>query len=291
MKHLIRLLFLSTIFSFSCSDQGYTELDVDELPSINPEKISVSLGLSKASLTEFQSSGISELGIYVYLNDSIVYDKNLSLNNGDLKIEVPLGENLKTFAVANAGNIVDKDSLSKVIIYQDINNQKEIFVSEVVSFISDKTVKEVNLELKRMVGQAVFQPKETMSELETITDFDALDIIFNNVVTGYKPGKKEFIVDTITVNTDIKNNYKASVYSFPSPSEKYGSVEVVYLKNKEEVNRTLRALDVAIDYAASNRVIINMPVLNSDYLVNPFSVNRMKSTSIQSDISVQEVQF
>ena len=43
--------------------------------------------------------GITEVGVYVYLQDSMVYGKNLPLNNGDLKVDLPLGENLQTFIV------------------------------------------------------------------------------------------------------------------------------------------------------------------------------------------------
>ncbi|MDR2953611.1 MAG: hypothetical protein LBV43_00845, partial [Prevotella sp.] len=108
MKHLISLLFLSALILISsCSGQDDNEWDYNGQQDTQPTKKSMSIGFSQASLLTFAENNITELGIYVYLNDSLVYGKNLPVNNGELQIEVPLGENLKTFAVANAGEVLD----------------------------------------------------------------------------------------------------------------------------------------------------------------------------------------
>ena len=52
--------------------------------------------------------------------------KSLIINDGNLQIDLPLGENLQTFAVANADHLTDVDSLSKVVVYQDIYAQKQV---------------------------------------------------------------------------------------------------------------------------------------------------------------------
>ena len=44
----------------------------------------------------------------------------------------------------------------------------------------------MNLELKRLVGQAVFQPKEHEDKINSITQFDKLDVTFTNVGIAYK---------------------------------------------------------------------------------------------------------
>ncbi|MBB4034232.1 hypothetical protein GGR21_000117 [Dysgonomonas hofstadii] len=292
MKHLISLLFLSALILISsCSGQDDNEWDYNGQQDTQPTKKSMSIGFSQASLLTFAENNITELGIYVYLNDSLVYGKNLPVNNGELQIEVPLGENLKTFAVANAGEVLDADSLTKVAVYQDENCQKEIFMSEIKSFVSDKSVNEVTLELKRMVGQALLQPTETSAELSAITAFDALDVVFNNVVIGYKPGTGEYITGNATVNTRLADGYKASVYSYPSPADILGNIEVIYLKENNEVTRTLRPLDVSLAYVASKRIVVNMPILDSDYLENPLPTTRLKSVNTSRGISVQEYQF
>ena len=171
MKHLASLFLLSFLLCCSCSQQMDDEWKPNEqLPNV-PETHPVGVSFSRASLETFAEHGITEVGVYVYLQDSMVYGKNLPLNNGDLKVDLPLGENLQTFIVANADHLVDTDSLSKVVVYQDAHIQKPVYISDVVGFTSDNSVSSLNVELKRLVGQAVFQPKETEEELSAITRF------------------------------------------------------------------------------------------------------------------------
>ena len=56
---------------------------------------------------------------------SVMCIRDSPFNNGDLKVDLPLGENLQTFIVANADHLVDTDSLSKVVVYQDAHIQKQ----------------------------------------------------------------------------------------------------------------------------------------------------------------------
>ena len=119
MRHLTKFSILLFLTFFSCSQQIEEGWESGELPQ-EPETHPVSVSFSRASLETFTEQGITEIGIYAYLKDSMVYGKNLPLNDGNLQIDLPLGENLQTFAVANADHLTDVDSLSKVVVYQDI---------------------------------------------------------------------------------------------------------------------------------------------------------------------------
>ena len=130
----------------------------------------------------------------------MVYGKNLSLNDGNLQIDLPLGENLQTFAVANADHLTDVDSLSKVVVYQDIYAQKQVYISDVVDLTSDYSVSNLSLELKRLVGQATFQPRETADELNAITRFDQLNVTFTNVGVAYKVKTGACVQQDITIS-------------------------------------------------------------------------------------------
>ena len=144
MKHLASLFLLSFLLCSSCSQQMDDEWKPNEqLPNV-PETHPVGVSFSRASLETFAEHGITEVGVYVYLQDSMVYGKNLPLNNGDLKVDLPLGENLQTFIVANADHLVDTDSLSKVVVYQDAHIQKPVYISDVVGFTSDNSVSSLN---------------------------------------------------------------------------------------------------------------------------------------------------
>ena len=116
MKHLSSLFLLLFLFCCSCTQQMDDEWELDEQLPNAPEMHPVGLSFSRASLETFAGQGISEIGIYVYLTDSMVYRKNLPLGYGNLKVDLPLGENLQTFVVANAARLVDTDSLSKVVV-------------------------------------------------------------------------------------------------------------------------------------------------------------------------------
>lgn len=56
-----------------------------------PEVQTVGFRFTRASLETFAAHGITEIGIYVYLSDSLVYGENLPLNDGNLEVDVPLG--------------------------------------------------------------------------------------------------------------------------------------------------------------------------------------------------------
>lgn len=272
MKHLASLLLLSFLFCCSCSQQMDDEWKPDEpLPSV-PETHPVGVSFSRASLQTFAEQGITEVGVYAYLKDSMVYGKNLPLNEGNLKVDLPLGENLETFIVANADRLADTDSLSKVVIYQDALAQKPVYISDIVGFISDKSVSSLNIELKRLVGQAVFQPKETQEELNEITRFDRLDITFANVAVGYKVKSKQCIVEAVTLSTDISKGFHASVYSFPTVNvDSRTSLDVVYMKGGEKVNRIISPLDTGIAFEPSKRSTVYMKITNEDYLDKPWA--------------------
>lgn len=275
MKHLASLFLLSFLLCCSCTQQMDDEWKPNEqLPNV-PEKHPVSVAFSRASLETFAEQGITEIGIYVYLTDSMVYGKNLPLSNGNLKVDLPLGENLQTFVVANAGHLVDADSLSKVVVYQDVYARKPVYISDVVGFTSDKSVSSLNVELKRLVGEAVFQPKEKESELNAITRFDQLNVTFTNVAVGYKVKSKECVLEDVTVSTNLSTGFGASVYSFPTVNGgSRTSIDVVYLKGGEEVNRIISPLDTGIGFEPSKRSTVHMKITDENYLDEPWAVMR-----------------
>ena len=292
MKHLSTFLIASFLLLFSCTKQ--VDDDGSPVHPNTPEMQTIGFCLSRASLETFSEHGITEIGIYVYLKDSLVYGKKLPLADGNLKVDVPLGEKLQTFAVANADHLVDVDSLSKVIIYQDEHAQKEIYVSPVGEFMSDRTVSQVSLELKRIVGQAVFQPSETGEEITAITQFDALNLIFSNVGIGYKVSTSQCVQGTVTVSTNLISGFSGSVYSFSTVNSEKTGVDVVYQKEGVEVNRTKRALDTNITFEPSKRTIISLPILDESYLKYPFSSNRTNhtlKTGVQRSLTIREYDF
>lgn len=224
----------------------------------------------------------------------MVYGKNLPLNDGNLQIDLPLGENLQTFAVANADHLTDVDSLSKVVVYQDIYAQKQVYISNVVDLTSDYSVSNLSLELKRLVGQATFQPRETADELNAITRFDQLNVTFTNVGVAYKVKTGACVQQDITISVDRAAGFSASVYSFPTiNADLRTSVDVVYLKGGEEVNRTNSPLDTGIAFEPSKHSIVYMPILEEAYLQNSWtrSLVMSKTDMLPQPFTIEESEF
>lgn len=294
MRHLKRLLLVPFIAFFSCSQQVVDDgWEPNELPK-EPEIYPVGVSFSRASLETFAEQGITEIGIYVYLKDSMVYGKSLPLNEGNLEVELPLGENLQTFAVANADHLVDTDSLSKVVVYQDTYSQKQVYISDIIDFTSDYSSTSLNLELKRLVGQAVFQPTETTEEINNIIQFDHLDITFTNVGIGYKVKTGACVQQDVTLSVDRTAGFSASVYSFPTINgDSRTSVDVVYMKDGTEVNRTNSPLDTGIAFEPSKRSTVYMPVLEEAYLQNSWTRSRgiMNVDVLVQPFTIEESEF
>ena len=274
MKHLTKLLIASLLTCYSCSQHvdGLSETN-DALEST--ENCMMDIQFSQPSLQTFAEEGITEIGIYAYLKDSLVYGKNLPLNNGNLQVELPLGESLQTFAVANAYQLQDVDSLSKVILIQDEQMQKCVFASDVVSFSSDNSVGVLNLELKRLVGQAIFQPTEEHAVLNSISQFNQLNVTFTNAGVGYKISTGECIQQDVTISTNQSFGYVASIYSFPTLSgSSRTALDIVYYNDGNEINRTNSPLDTAIAFESSKRSTVYMAILDDDYLVYSWTQTR-----------------
>ncbi len=274
MRHLKIFLILLFLIFFSCSQQVEDVRESIELPE-ESQTYTVDVSFSRASLETFTEQGVTEIGIYAYLKDSMVYGKNLPLNNGNLQIDLPLGENLQTFAVANADHLTDIDSLSTVAIYQDIYAQKQIYISNIVNLTSDYSTPNLNLELKRLVGQATFQPKETADEINSITRFDQLNVTFTNVGVAYKVKTGECIQQDITISVDKIAGFSTSIFSFPTiNADSRTSIDVVYLKSGEEINRTISPLDTGIAFEPSKHSIVYMPILDDSYLQDSWNPSR-----------------
>lgn len=201
------------------------------------------------------------------MSDSLIYGETQSLVHGAVEVPLPLGENLQTFVVANADEVSGADKLSTTVIRQKDNMQKPVYISGIMGFTSDNSVKSLDIELKRLMGQAVFSPKETAEELDGITHFDALDITFTNVGVAYNVKDEKAVLEDVTVRTDRTTGFEAFVYSFPTENNgSRTSVDVTYLKEGVEVNRTNGALDTGIAFKSSKRSVVHMEILNEDWV-------------------------
>ena len=79
MKHLMKLLFVPFLLFFSCTTQVDGVLNDGDLPQNNEDASveatlhPVGISFSKSSIAAFAEEGISEIGIYVYMDGSLIY--------------------------------------------------------------------------------------------------------------------------------------------------------------------------------------------------------------------------
>lgn len=269
MKQFNVVMFLSALLLGSCSSGGTDPAPGHETP---PGKThTMQMALDDRSIATLAAADITDVGIYIFLGDEKIFGEMIPLGTGSLDIEVPLGESLKTFAVAGAGSIEDSELLSTIKIGQDADCSSEIYLSEIKTFLSDKSVATVALELHRVVGNAVLQPTETSDQLSGLTKFDALNVTFKNVVTAFMPATGVYTVEDVTIATNLSKGFVASVYSFPTGDNGACMVDLAYMKGTQQVNATIRSLDAAIRFEPSKRTIVDMAILNEDYLEGPFT--------------------
>ena len=91
MKHLMKLLFVPFLLFFSCTTQVDGVLNDGDL-SQNNEDASVEatlhpvgISFSKSSIAAFAEEGISEIGIYVYMDGSLIYGEKQPLVHASLQ--------------------------------------------------------------------------------------------------------------------------------------------------------------------------------------------------------------
>ena len=89
-------------------------------------------------------------------------------------------------------------------------------------------------------------------------------------------------VEKSMVNFSVNSNL---VYSFPTVNgDSRTSIDVVYLKGGEEVNRIISPLDTGIGFESSKRSTVHMKITDENYLDEPWPSVRTvmyKSTSTQ----------
>lgn len=287
----IKTFALLLIVTIACSCSQSDELVQSPLSSIDGDKKTMTLKLGNI-LQKMQSTAINEFGICAYSKGILVGSANGMISNDtNGTIELPLDESVTLFAYANAGQITSSDTLAKVQLQIGDQGQNEVFISESTVVVSNNSVTTVNLEMNRIVGQIVFEPIEDTESLNAVTQFDAIDVNFINAGVNYLPGNKSSIQDTLTVRSTKAEGFKASVYSFPTFNGNPATLEVIYYKDGQIVNKTVRALAVAINVEPSKRSVVYMPLLNEDYLLSPFGKRSSPKTSKPIAIVLKEFQF
>ena len=234
----------------------------------------------------FQEAGIQNLTIYVYRverKQTPLYEvKTIDVTNTSFTYELPLGDTYQTFAVANVASVSGAETLETMKLHVDPAQTGEVWMSNVVRFASDKSTTDVELLLKRLVAEVSFAPAETADELAAYTQFDRLNLTFNNVATAYnvKAGTPE--LEQLTLSTTAAEGYQTRFFTFDTTSgEANASLLIDYLKGSERVNTSSSALDAGVKYTASHRYSLVVPVTNADFVAMPWTASRATKSGVR----------
>ncbi len=299
MKKLLTFFTVSLLLLASCSPSaddltgGQTQRQGQTSPTRKTGTVTLRLTRSSSDATAPEVD-IKDVSIYVYQverkKDSLVYAKTLQLGDGNLKVELPLGENLQTFVVANASSVTETDSLSTVTVNLDANCSNEVYISDIVSFKSDYTTQNVALTLHRLVGEVVFLPKEDVATLSSFGKFDKVDVTFTNLATAYKVQSKEVVTTDVTLSTDLSKSFQVRAYSFPTTTT--GTTTGITYKMYQGttlVNQTAALVDAGIAFASSVRYTVNIPLTDEEYLLTPWNSSAKASVRSKAKASAKPV--
>lgn len=270
MKQLTIVLFVALVALCSCSqDIMLTESGGAETSQAPAGKIRlVHLGISGTDEADVKS-----VAIYVYVSerkkDSLVCSMTVNPADGDIRLELPLGESLKAFAVANAGEITGADSLATVTVNMNAAASGEVYLSDIVSFSSDYTAPDVQLTLSRMVGEIVVRPKE-----ENLADagFDRAAVTLSNVGLACRVSTREVTTGDVTLQTGAAGQWTVRAYSFPTADAGASAkLNMTFFDGEEIVNTSAAAIDLETTIEASKRYNVTIPYLDEDYLSKPWT--------------------
>lgn len=288
-----RLLMLLPIIGLTSCSQGGDEPKYHE--NGQGQKHSVELALSRATAGEFQAAEIDKFTVFVYKIErkgtSLFAEREVSVADGRVSMEFTLGDNFQTFLVANAKEVLDKESLETVKLRLDPASDKPVWASTPVRFASDKSTSTIPVTLRRMVSRVEFVPADAEADLASQSYFDRIDLTFGNIAGEYLIGSSTAIASDYTVSVTAANNYRAGFYTFETTALDDATLDMHYYKGAELVNQSDGVLETGVKYAANNRYTLKVPVLNESFTQGPWASAKslgekasIKATVIVSDL-------
>ncbi len=245
-------------------------------PPEGGETQSVSISMTRGVQDDFIAAGVENYTIYIYRNTkadkSLYSEQQVNANQSNVTINFSLGDNFKIFAVANAASVTGKEDFETMELHLNPQSDSQIWMTEVTSFTSDKSVTSLELSMQRLVARVEFAPAESEQELSDQKLFDTLNLTFTNTADTYKVSD-----GTVTTkNQDLvltgATGYKGGFYTFSTVSADGDSMlEITYLKGGAVVNKSAGALETGVKYAANNRYKMSVPVLVDDYVETPWT--------------------
>lgn len=274
IKKYSHLLLGGVLLLGACS-QASEEPDAPAAGSSGAETVPVEFAITRAAADDFAAAGIEKFSIFVYKTErktsQLYAEQEVSVDGGNFSIELPLGENFKAFAIANAVSVTGKESFETVAVTIDPAADSEIWLSAASAFASDKSVATVNLTLQRAVAKVEFAPAETSEELSA-AGFDELSLTFTNTARTMLIDGSKVENESLTLTTDAAHGFATSFYTFDTRANGEASMLTIdYLKAGQKVNSSAGALDTGVTYQSNYLYKMTVPVLNNSFVETPWN--------------------
>lgn len=262
------------LFVAGCSDDGLPT----SAPIVPQSQSSVTMSLTRATVDSFAQAGIGEVRFFAYIRqnkrDSLVKDTTVNLGDGQFAIGLPLGENIRAFIVANATGVEGTEKFDSVSLTLDPSHEANIWLSNVASFTTDKTVSRVAFSLRRVVSRATFRPEEDAQTLDSLDKFDNIGITFANIATRYRiSGDSAVAVSSAAMKVDASNGYSATINSFPTRKGQDPSAQLLltFYRGTTVVNNSVASIDGGFHYTGSHHYMITVPLTDNAFLETPWT--------------------
>lgn len=262
------------LFVAGCSDDG---LPISA-PIVPQSQSSVTMSLTRATVDSFAQAGIGEIRFFAYIRqnkrDSLVKDTTVNLGDGQFAIGLPLGENIRAFIVANVTGVEGTEKFDSVSLTLDPSHEANIWLSNVASFTTDKTVSRVAFSLRRVVSRATFRPEEDAQTLASLDKFDNIGITFANIATRYRiSGDSAVTVSSAAMKVDASNGYSATINSFPTRKgqDPFAQLLLTFYRGTTVVNNSVASIDGGFHYTGSHHYMITVPLTDNAFLETPWT--------------------
>lgn len=281
IKSLSKFMLGLAVVLTACSQEVDVIAPVADSGNAGTGGATVTMALSRASVSEFAQAGIQKFSVYVYKVErrgtTLFMEKEVDVANPQLSLEFPLGETYQTFAVANASSVSGKETCETAMIHLDPRAQSDVWLASPVRFATDKSVASVSLELRRVVSRVTFAAAENdspegQSLLDSQSDFDRIDVTFKNVADTYLVSKLKAETTDITVTTDASTRYGTTIYTFETRNAAVnGALYLNYMKGGVSVNTSASDLDVNSVYAPGSAYTLKVPVTDINFVTTPWA--------------------
>ncbi len=263
------LLGLLALVSCSQSQEAPQPPEVGESQTVN-------ISMTRGVQDDFIAAGVENYTIYVYRNTkgdkSLFSEQQVNVNQNTVSLNFSLGDSFKIFAVANVASVTGKEDFETMELHLDPEQNAQVWMTEITSFTSDKSVTSLEMSMQRLVARVEFAPAESEQELSQQTLFDTLNLTFTNTADTYKVCDGSVITKNQNLVLTAATGYKGGFYTFSTTSSDGDSMlEIAYLKGGATINKSAGMLETGVKYAPNNRYNMSVPVLANDYVETPWT--------------------